>query len=87
MTENRHPLEDQARALVDDNRFLRIGLMLSMRCAAVGRTAITRHAVGLNSSVRWRAWGARQQSRKPLGHSDQIARRFAVWDRNQELEL
>ena len=86
MSENNHPLEDQARALADDARF----------CEWLN--AVDALSSGWpHSHYSARRWIEQQCGVESLGRLaidpeaatsfDQIARRFAVWDRNQELEL
>lgn len=86
MSENRHPLEDQARTLVDDSRF----------CEWLD--AIDALGSGWpHSHYSARRWLEQQCEVDSLGRLatdpeaaasfDQIASRFVVWDRNQELEL
>ena len=86
MTEANRPLEDQARALVDDARF----------CEWLDATHALRNGWP-HSRYSARRWLEGQCEIDSLGYLatdpeaaaafDQIARRFAAWDRNQELPL
>ena len=86
MTENAHPIEDHAKALADDNRF----------CEWLD--AIDALESGWpHSHYTARRWIEDQCEVESLGRLatdpvaaaslDQIVRRFAVWDKNQELDL
>ena len=85
MTEANHPLEDEARALVDDSRF----------CEWLDACHGTRHGWP-HSRTSARRWIEEQCGIATLGHLatdpeaaaafDQIARQFAAWDSNGELE-
>ncbi|MCL7938810.1 hypothetical protein M8009_00640 [Halomonas sp. ATCH28] len=86
MTEANHPMEDQARALVDDLRFCEF---LDV-CHALRRG-------WPHSRYSARRWLEEQCGIESLGHLAidpeaaaafaEISRRFAAWDRNGELEV
>ncbi|CAM3308040.1 hypothetical protein [Halomonas lysinitropha] len=88
MTEANHQLEDQAWALVDDVRFCE-WLDSSISTARSNSWQHSRYTA--------RRWLEEQCGIESLGHLatdpeaatafDQIARAFALWDRNQELAL
>lgn len=84
MSERAHPLEEQAHALVDDARF----------CEWLDAVAAL-DSGWPHSHYSARRWLQQQCEIESLGYLatdpeaatafDQIARRFAVWDRNEEL--
>ncbi len=86
MTEANYPLEDQARALVDDVRF----------CEFLDAIASLRNGFP-HSRTSARRWLEAQCGIERLGQLatdpeaatsfEEIVRRFAAWDRNGELEI
>lgn len=86
MTERNHPLEDEARALVDDARF----------CEFLDACHALRSGWP-HSCYSARRWLEQECGIESLGHLatdpeaatafDQIARQFAAWDQSGELEV
>ncbi|WP_438455409.1 hypothetical protein [Vreelandella venusta] len=86
MTENRHPVEDQAKALVDDNRFCEwLDAVAALDCGWPHSRYSARR--WLEDLCGVESLGSLATDPEAAAAFDQIARRFALWDKNQELEL
>ena len=86
MTENRHPIEDRAQALVDDNRFCEWLDAIDALDSGWPHSHYTARC-WLEDQCEVESLGRLAPAPEAAAAFDQIARRFAVWDKNQELDL
>lgn len=86
MTENRHPIEDRAQALVDDNRFCEWLDAIDALDSGWPHSHYTARR-WLEDQCEVESLGSLATDPEAATAFDQIARRFALWDKNQELDL
>ncbi len=86
MTENAHPIEDHAKALADDNRFCEWLDAIDPLDSVWPHSHYTAHR-WLQEQCDVESLGRLATDPVAAASFRQIAHRFAVWDKNQELDL